>query len=230
MTVLSKEAWAGVMASHSRRVLRYGPTNVDRLLGDAKRMAFFHSRYKFAAKMLRRCKHILDVGCGDGIGTLTLVHDTEARRVTGLDGEKELIDFAVDELLPAALAARPQDDRRLEFVTCDFLNSPYVNFDGLCCLDVIEHIDPAEAGKFIDMLARSLQGYGVAVIGTPSLASAQWASEHSRIGHINLYDADRLHRELRCEFSRVLMFSMNDEMVHTGHEGLAHYHLAVCVK
>lgn len=218
------------MAAHSGMVLPLGPTDVDRYLLDPKRMAFFHSRYKFAAKMLRDCKHILDVGCGGGWGTLTFLNDTKAKNILGLDFEEDVIDYAVDTLLTAVQKARPNDVERVEFVTRDFLKSPYVNFDGLCCLDVIEHIDPLDAPIFIRNLAQALNSYGVAVVGTPSVESGQWASEFSKIGHINLYDADRLRRELQNEFGRVFMFSMNDEIVHTGFDKLAHYHMAVAVK
>lgn len=229
MSDRADKAWSAVMASHSRVPLQWGPTDVDRYLGDPKRIAFFMSRYKFAAKMLKTSRSILDVGCGSGMGTLTFLSDTDATQVLGLDFEQEAIDHAVEHLIPAARKVRDDLDP-LEFVQCDFMKSPYVNFDGLCCLDVIEHIDPVQSPDFVQGLASALIPYGVAVVGTPSLASAEFASLHSRIGHINLYDPDRLRAELQASFSRVFMLSMNDEVVHTGFDRLAHYLLAVCVK
>lgn len=229
MTAMGLRAWNAVMTSHSRTSLQWGPTDVDRLLGDPKRIAFFMSRYKFAAKMLSRCSSIIDVGCGSGMGTLTFLQDTNAASIVGLDFEREVIDHANGHLLPAASAVR-HDAGRLEFVCDDFLKSGYANFDGLCCLDVIEHIDPTEAHAFIDKASSTLNDNGVAVIGTPSIRAAEYASEHSQIGHINLYDADRLRADLERKFRRVFMFSMNDEIVHTGFDKLAHYLMAVCVK
>lgn len=229
MSARSVQAWADVRASHSKVPLMWGPTDVDRFICDPKRIAFFMSRYKFAAKMLSRCRSIVDVGCGSGMGTLTLLHDTDAMQVLGLDFESLAIDHAVKELLPAVAKLR-DDVESLEFVCCDFMTSPYVNFDGLCCLDTIEHVDRAEAATFIERMAGSLTASGIAVVGTPSLASAEHGSSHSRIGHINLYDADRLRQELSVRFRHVFMFSMNDEVVHTGFDKLAHYLIALCVK
>lgn len=229
MTGAAARAWSEVMASHSRTPLLWGPTDVDRFLLDPKRIAFFMARYKFAAKMLRACGSIIDVGCGSGMGTLTFLSDTRATKVLGIDSERDVIDHAVNHLLTAVAKVRA-DVETLEFVCGDFAESPFVNWDGLSCLDVIEHIDPGAANKFLDRVCAALGADGVAVIGTPSLHAAQYASKHSQIGHINLYDPDRLRDELSRKFRHVFMFSMNDEIVHTGFDKLAHYLIAVCVK
>ena len=71
--------------------------------------------------------------------------------------------------------------------------------------------------------AGSVSEFGVAVIGTPNVTADRYASENSRKGHVNLKD----HKELRAlvlrHFQRVFLFSMNDEVVHTGFYPMAHY-------
>ncbi len=230
-SVLAKETWDNVMASHSSIALEWGPTNIDRFLGDPKRIAFFMSRYKFAGKMLRRCKSILDVGCGDGMGSVSFLSDTDADQVLGLDFEPKVIDYATEKLLPALHVARP-DAGKLSFTCQDFTLGVYPTgiFDGLCCLDVIEHIDPNLGDDFIDRMASTLTQNGVAVVGTPNGLAAQYGSVHSQIGHINLYDPERFRRALEARFLHVFAFSMNDEIVHTGFDKLAHYLMAVCVR
>src|SRR5262249_28282596 len=62
MTNVTRETWKKVMALSSGINLPLGPNSTDRYLSDPKRLAFFLSRYKFAAKMLKRCRSIADVG------------------------------------------------------------------------------------------------------------------------------------------------------------------------
>lgn len=224
------DKWAEVMASHSGYPLLWGPTDVDRFILDPKRIAFFMARYKFAAKMLRDCTSIIDVGCGSGMGTLTFLQDTKAKHVRGVDFEQRVIDHANNELMPAVRNLRT-DGEKLTFDCGDFSKMVWPElFDGLACLDVIEHVEPEKSGEFIVRLARSMTRNGVAVIGTPSLASAEYGSEFSKLGHINLYDADRLREELGGHFRHVFMFSMNDEYVGTQFDKLAHYYMALCIK
>ncbi len=229
MSAAAKKAWADTMATHSGVSVKWGPNNVDCLLSDTKRLAFLFSRYKFAAKMMHSCSNILDVGCGDGMGTLMFL-DTAAKRIVGLDIEASLIDHADNEIMPALDASRRA---RLEFICEDFGDSfraVEMPFDGLCCMDMIEHVDPAEAEWYIAQFSKLLLPHGVAVIGTPSARAAQYGSVHSKAGHINLYEPEQFRATLERNFGRVFLFSVNDEMVHTGFLPMAHYLMAVAVK
>jgi hypothetical protein len=93
--------------------------------------------------------------------------------VLGFDFEQEVIDHAVDAPLPAA-SDKVRNDMPTSWSSCagSSRNSPYINFDGLCCLDVIEHLRSGELpASSIDKMVRAcLSGDGVAVIGTPSIA------------------------------------------------------------
>ena len=232
MTNVTRETWASVMAQSSGLNLPLGPNSTDRYLFDPKRLAFFLSRYKFAAKMLSRCHSILDVGCGDGMGTLTYLCDTRADQILGIDFDSTLINHA-DKVLHAALKkAIPDRAARISFKCVDILETPVPpeKVEGLSSLDVIEHIEMRLEHEFLSRLAGRVIDHGVAVIGTPNGLARQYASPESEIGHINNYDPDRFQQSLERHFRRVFLFSMNDEVVHTGFNKLAHYLLALCVK
>jgi 2-polyprenyl-3-methyl-5-hydroxy-6-metoxy-1,4-benzoquinol methylase len=102
-------------------------------------------------------------------------------------------------------------------------------FDGIYALDVIEHISPANEERFLDNISKSLIDVGgIVIIGTPSLESQMYASPISRAGHVNCYSGVELRRRMSKWFHVVLMFSMNDEVVHTGFDKMANYLFAVC--
>ena len=103
-------------------------------------------------------------------------------------------------------------------------------FDAAYSLDVLEHIAREDEDRFISNIAASLNRTGVAIIGSPSLNSQQWASPTSKAGHINCKDAGELKRLLERRFDNVFMFSMNDEVVHTGFYAMAHYYFALVLR
>lgn len=228
---VTRAAWDQVVGLLTGESISLGPVTTDRYLLDPKRLAFFLSRYKFAAKMLRRCRQIVDIGCGDGFGTLTLLAETQAS-VRGWDFDPPQIEYANKTLVPALLRQRPALAERIRFECVDVLAAGGARppVDGLVSLDVIEHIAPDREADFFAAYRDSLEPYGIAVIGTPNDYASPYASAHSQIGHINMFKPDRLAETLERYFSRVLMFSMNDELVHTGFDKLSHYIMAVAIK
>ena len=62
----------------------------------------------------------------------------------------------------------------------------------------------------------------------PSLESQRYASPPSKAGHINCKQAGELKSLLERHFDNVFVFSMNDEVVHTGYYAMAHYYFALC--
>ena len=64
---------------------------------------------------------------------------------------------------------------------------------------------------------------------SPNVTSDAYASEASKKGHINLKSHDQLREDMQKYFKNVFMFSMNDEIVHTGFGPMAHYLFAVGV-
>ena len=87
---------------------------------------------------------------------------------------------------------------------------------------------PSRESKFLGNVFASLETEGAAIIGMPSLESQPYASEPSRLGHVNCKTAPDLKSILESHFHNVFMFSMNDEVVHTGFHKMAHYILALC--
>ena len=62
----------------------------------------------------------------------------------------------------------------------------------------------------------------------PSLQSQQYASPLSKIGHINCKDCPDLRALMQRYYDHVFMFSMNDEVLHTGYFPMAQYLFALC--
>src|SRR5205823_13004491 len=111
----------------------------------------------------------------------------------------------------------------------DFREKPYPDpADGICLIDVIEHIYPSEESGFLANLVRSVRPHGIALFGTPNLSADQYASPNSKVGHVNLKDHKTLRLTLSSYFHNIFVFSMNDEVLHTGFYPMAHYLWALC--
>jgi cyclopropane fatty-acyl-phospholipid synthase-like methyltransferase len=96
-------------------------------------------------------------------------------------------------------------------------------FDGAFALDVIEHITPEKENAFVANVVRSLTPHGVLLLGCPSQASQAHASKPSREGHVNCKDGEEMRKLLGRHFHNIFVFSMNDEVVHTGYFPMAQY-------
>ncbi|MFN7264275.1 MAG: hypothetical protein ACK5T5_05005, partial [Phenylobacterium sp.] len=57
--------------------------------------------------------------------------------------------------------------------------------------------------------------------------SQVYASEISKAGHVNCKTGEDLRAFMLKFFSNVFLFSMNDEVVHTGYAPMAHYLFAI---
>ena len=192
-----------------------GPWTSYQLLHSPRRILFALSYYKFAAKLLGTGKRVLEVGCSEGLGALLL--GESAAEVVGVDIDEEAIH--------AANATFASD--KVKFIAGDLLESDLGTFDGVVSFDVIEHIYPEHETAFLQAMCRHLEPSGMCVIGTPNKTAEQYASEVARRGHVNLYSADRLRSTMETYFETTLLFSANDETVHTGFYPMAHYLIAV---
>ncbi|MEM8782849.1 MAG: class I SAM-dependent methyltransferase [Planctomycetota bacterium] len=197
-----------------------------------RRLLYTTSYYKFAAKLIaantpparKGAARVLDVGCGEGIGTYLVAKECGSAR--GVDFDVDLIETARRNWVERGADA---GEPICAFEAKDFLAEPRADFDAVINFDVIEHIQPDNAAGFIGGMAANLRPGGIAVVGTPNVTSAVYASAVTNAGHVNLYDADRLHNEMAARFRRVLMFGANDEVVHTGFAPMCHYLIAVGV-
>jgi len=101
------------------------------------------------------------------------------------------------------------------------------SYDGVFALDVLEHIASSDEHVFLKNGFSPLTTHGVAIIGMPSLESQVYASPTSRAGHVNCKTMPDLKATMQRYFHNVFMFSMNDEVVHTGYHKTAHYLFAL---
>jgi 2-polyprenyl-3-methyl-5-hydroxy-6-metoxy-1,4-benzoquinol methylase len=185
---------------------------------DPRRILFTFARYKFVAKMFEGFERVLEVGCGDASAT-RLVQQT-VQKVT-------VTDF--DAIFIQDINSRQQQDWFLDARVHDMVKSPMEEqFDGIFCLDVLEHIDAKNEDSFLKNVCASLKQHGSLIVGMPSLESQVYASEGSKAGHVNCKSGNELRDFLKKYFHSVFMFSMNDEVLHTGFFPMSHYLLAVC--
>jgi len=184
---------------------------------DPRHVLFTLSRYKFVAKMLSGSRRVLEVGCADAFGTRLVVQ--EVKRLTAVDFDPVFIADVRKRMDPRwAFACRVHD----------LLRRPVPGaFDGAYALDVIEHIPKEHEDRFLGNMVRSLTDTGVLILGTPSLHSQTYASGPSKAGHVNCKDAAGLKELLERFFHHAFVFSMNDEVIHTGYYPMAHYLMAL---
>ncbi len=219
----TKAAWNKVQKDPELdRQILLGRINSHSLWKDPKHLGFTLSRYKFAAKMLHDRKKIVDIGCGEGIGCLMLKAETKAK-ITGVDFDSEQISYANTHIKPLG---------GMDFICQDLVTEriDIDQVDGLVSIDMIEHIHPDEQAQFFTNTLSCLTDKAIAVFGTPSIYSQEYTSKRSKTGHISLFDEKHLKNTLLRYFSYVFVFSMNDEMVHTGFPKMAHYFIALCCK
>jgi 2-polyprenyl-3-methyl-5-hydroxy-6-metoxy-1,4-benzoquinol methylase len=186
---------------------------------DPKRTLFTLSRYKFVAKMLAGKASALEIGCADAFGT-RLVQQT-VKEVHAVDFDQVFIDD---------IKARYNPNWPLEYRQHDILEGPYRPkvFEAAFALDVLEHIGLDQEDTFIENIKAALESHGIFIAGIPSLESQIYASPQSKAGHVNCKSGPALKSFLEKHFEHVFLFSMNDEVVHTGFTPMAHYLLALC--
>ena len=185
---------------------------------DPKRMVFILSRYKFVAKMFSGMERVLEIGCADGFGSRIV--SQEVGSLTAIDVDPVFINDA---------KKRNKEPYDFEYATHDILEAPMPKtFEGGFSLDVLEHIPQEKENLFLTNITHSLIPEGALIIGTPSIQSQAYASQVSKEGHINCKDHAQLKRLMLNYFHNVFMFSMNDEVVHTGFYPMAHYLIALC--
>jgi 2-polyprenyl-3-methyl-5-hydroxy-6-metoxy-1,4-benzoquinol methylase len=160
----------------------------------------------------------LEVGCADAFGTRIVQQEVS-----------ELVAVDFDPVFVADVQTRMEDRWRFTCQVHDMLSGPVPGgFDGAYSVDVLEHIQPEDEGRFLGNIVDSLTPEGICLIGTPSLESQVYASKASKEGHVNCKTAPELKALMQRYFHSVFLFSMNDEVVHTGYHKLAHYLFALC--
>ncbi|MEM9140207.1 MAG: methyltransferase domain-containing protein [Pseudomonadota bacterium] len=187
---------------------------------DPKRLAFTFARYKFVAKMLEGTDRVLEIGCGDGFVSRVVAQSVGA--LTAVDFDQV---FITDAKALATTERWP-----ITFQQHDILEGPVAGpFDAAFSMDVMEHIEPDREDAYLANIAAGLTDHGTFIAGMPSLESQAYASVASREGHVNCKTGPDLKAALGRYFHTVFLFSMNDEVVHTGYHKMAHYLIAIGV-
>jgi 2-polyprenyl-3-methyl-5-hydroxy-6-metoxy-1,4-benzoquinol methylase len=186
---------------------------------DPKRLGIVLSRYKFVAKMLEGKARVLEVGCGDAWASRVVKQSVGS--LVGIELLPEWVEDARQGM---------EEAWKFEVHQHDMLTGPVAGgFDAAYALDVLEHIPPVDEDLFIRNIVASIDAPGVLILGLPSLESQPYASPGSKEGHVNCKTAPDLKALMQKSFHDVFIFSMNDEVVHTGFHKLAHYLFALCV-
>ncbi|MEI9991458.1 MAG: class I SAM-dependent methyltransferase [Rhizomicrobium sp.] len=170
------------------------------------------------SKMLSGRRNVLEVGCGDGFCARVVRQEVAALTITDYD-----------PLFIQDIESRAVERWPISAKTHDMLAGPMPgSFDAAYSLDVLEHIPKAQEDIFIDNIKASLTPNGILIVGMPSLESQVYASPPSKEGHINCKTGADFKLVMEKHFENVFLFSMNDEIVHTGYAKMAHYLLAIC--
>lgn len=210
-----RSRWEPVKDMMGKREVLIGQHLAHQFTKSPRRILHMMSYYKFAAKLIGKQKNVLDIGCGEGIGTWLLA--VECGQANGIDTDSEAIGIGTNNW----------KDRRISFKCIDLFKMKKKNYDAVVNFDVIEHILPENTYRFFQKISDCLDHDGIAVIGTPNITSDQYASPITKAGHVNLYSGERLEEEMKKYFHHVFLFGANDEVVHTGFLPMAHYLIAV---
>lgn len=227
MDKIYKQKWDAAKEYIGERVetnVCLGQYNSHHIQNDLKHFMISMSRYKFVAKMIKYKKscNVLEIGCGEGLGGRMFVQEADIKTYMGVDIDESAIDWARDNMM--------RTDLPLEYMVGDVFDERLLvnrRYDVAFSLDVIEHIERVSEELFIKSICEKLNEDGCCVIGTPNITMSEYASETSKIVHINLYTHKRLYELLDKFFENVFMFSMNDEVISTGFEPMACYIFAV---
>ncbi|NQV49892.1 MAG: methyltransferase domain-containing protein [Candidatus Marinimicrobia bacterium] len=185
---------------------------------DPRHLGFLLSRYKFVAKMLEGHESVVEIGVGDGFG-VPVVAQTVGH-IHGVDWEPLLIEDNLERYADLAFSMECLDITK---------EHPNAVFTAAYSLDVIEHIPTEREHLYFENICKCLHEDGVFIMGTPNITANQYASAGSKEGHVNLLSHSRMRELLSKYFKNVFMFSMNDEVIHTGYGPMSHYLMGVGV-
>ena len=114
-------------------------------------------RYEFASKHVRG-KTVLDIACGTGYGCRILHDKGKAKKVIGIDIQKDAINFARTKYEMNGIEFKVGDALRIDF--------PKNYFDVIVSFETIEHVKSPK--KMISEFLRVLKTDGLLIISSPN--------------------------------------------------------------
>lgn len=176
------------------------------------------SRFKFASKLISQNDTLLDIGCGQGLSSIFF--SDYCKFVYGVDLLSDFLNH---------------NRKNIKFIKKNIFNIHKKNFNRkiniITLIDFIEHFKKSDGALILSKCSKLLEKKGgTLIIGTPSVYSSKYRSKRSKKQHIHEYDGMELKNLCSQYFNRTFLFSMNDELVHTGFYKLAWFNFVICVK
>lgn len=169
---------------------RIVPGRVDDLL-----LTEHLARYHFAASLVEGCR-VLDLGCGSGYGSATLLRGG-AELVLGVDVAPEAVAYARDEYGSDRAAFLAGDARRVPFADG--------SFDRIACFELIEHVEEPEL--LLREAARLLKEHGLLVVSTPNARTyRKEPGLEPNPFHVREYELEEFRDMLTRRFRYVRLF------------------------
>ena len=176
-------------------------------------LLFHLSRYKFVGRFLKKEWDVLEVGCGTGYGSNFLAQFCKS--INGCELDTELVKKASEKF-----------DKKSN-LTYSY-NPVKDSYDVVVALEVIEHMSIEHGLEFLKFIDSKLSKNGLAFISTPQRIDNP--SQNRKQYHINEYSKDEFQEVLETFFSKVLIFSQNDEIISAQNPDNAWNYMAICFK
>ena len=213
------EHYKSQIPKNDKEIEKFGLDSNFKWMNDPRQFFISLSRYKFVSKILKGKNEVLEVGCADGFNSRVVKQSV-----------KNLYISDSEDLFKKYFNKIKSSKWKINFILNDFLKSKVKKkFDAIYSLDVLEHIPQKKENIFMNNVIYSLKKNGILILGIPALEFQKYSRPKNVSGHINCKTETELRSFLQKYFQNVLIFGMNDELVHTGFEKMCCYFLAVCV-
>ncbi len=190
---------------------------------DPRAIGFTLSRYKFVAKMLSGKKNVLEIGCGDAFFSRVVKQEVDNLSVSDWDP------IFVEQIKNKNINEKKWKFKKV--FTHDMCNDSTKNcYEAIYAIDVFEHISKKKEDIFLKNISKSLKNnHSILILGCPSIYSQKYASQISKAGHVNCKTQENLKKKLETYFYNTFLFSMNDEVLHTGYSKMSNYYFIICL-
>jgi len=151
------------------------------------------ARYQFAGCFVAG-KHVLDIACGAGIGSIYLLR-AGARSCVGVDISQEAVAFAENH------------NRGPRYIVGDALEIPLQDesVEVVVSFETIEHV--SDAARFIAECFRVLTPGGLFIGSTPHDPVYRWVHPGHNPYHLHDFDSEELARVLSTKFQDVELYA-----------------------